>query len=83
MKTNVVYCPYRRQENPLVKKLGDLKTLYATSKSPLIKSLLYQTEQLVIYRVGNVEMIRRRMEDVFNPSQEERCFFEKLKKMLG
>lgn len=82
MRTRTIPCFYK-QENSLVKQLGDLKIAYASTQSFLIKSLLRQTEDLIIFRVGSAEKIKERMQKEINPSLEERCFFEKLKKLLN
>lgn len=82
MKQRIIPC-YYNQSDPLVKQLGDLKIAYATTHSFLIKSLLRQTEELIIFRVGSVESIKERMHKEINPTSEELCFFEKLKKLLN
>jgi len=82
MRKRVIPC-YYKQENPLVRQLGDLKIAYATTQSFLIKSLLKQAEDLIIFRVGSVEKIKERIKGEINPTLEERCFFEKLKKLLN
>ena len=82
MNKRVIQC-YYNQPNPKVQQLGDLKIAYATTHSFLIKSLLRQAEELIIFRVGSVESIKERMQKEINPTSEELCFFEKLKKLLN
>ena len=81
MKFRVIPC-YYNQSDPLVKKLGDLKIQYEETKSPLIKSILRQAEDLIIFRVGSVESLKKRIDEQINPTSEERCFFEKIKKII-
>lgn len=82
MKKRVIPC-YYNQSNPQVQQLGDLKIAYATTQSFLIKSLLRQAEDLIIFRVGSVERIKERIRNQINPTLEERCFFPKLEKILN
>ena len=82
MSVRIIPCYYKQSNNPIIKKLGDLKIDYAMTQSFLIKSLLRQTEDFVIFKVGSAERIKERMKREINPTLEERCFFEKLKKLL-
>ena len=76
-RARVMTCFYN-QSNPLIKQLGDLKISYATTESFLIKSLLRQAEDLIVFRVGNVENLKKRMNSIVNPTLEERCFIQSL-----
>ena len=81
IKKSILECLYN-QPNPLIQGLGDLKESYAMTQSFLIKSLLREAEELILLRIGDVEFLRKRMDSVINPTQEERCFMEKLRKLI-
>lgn len=76
-------CHYSNPTDRKIKGLCELKEQYSSSQSALIKSLLHQTEDLILFRVGSRTMILDRVKAVINPTQEERCFMAKLKKLLA
>lgn len=75
-------CHYANPSDRKIKELSELKDAYSTTQSTLIKSLLHQAEDLILFRVGSRTMIVNRIKSVVNPTLEEKCFFKKLKKML-
>ncbi len=76
-----VKCFYN-QPDPKIQALGDLKIQYATTQSFIIGSLLRQTEDLIMFRVGSIDKILERIKQEVNPTTEEKCCFVKLKKYL-
>lgn len=83
MPTSKIPCRYSKTTDAKIKGLSELKEQYCFSQSSFIKSLLRQTEDLILFRVGNKTMILDRVKAVINPTQEERCFIAKLKKFLA
>jgi len=78
-----VPCHYSNPSDRKIKELSELKDEYSTTQSSLIKSLLHQTEDLILFRVGSKNMIINRTKKVVNPTLEENCFIKKLKKVLS
>jgi hypothetical protein len=81
MSIKVFHC-YYNQSDPKIKKLGDLKIEYATTKSEWIQSVLRQAEDLIIFKVGEMRILKARFKEHRQFTQEEMCFREKLKKVL-
>ena len=81
MKSRVIPCFYN-QSDPLISKLGDLQISYSTTQSLWIKSVLRQMENLIVFRVGDVENLRIKLNSLEDPTLEERCFAEKVKQII-
>lgn len=81
MSVRVVPC-YYNQSDPKIRKLGDLKIEYATTKSEWIKSVLKQAEDLLIFKIGEMRILKSRLKEHRQFTQEEICFRDKLKQIL-
>lgn len=76
-----VSCCYNSND-PMIQKLGDLKIKYAETQSSLIKKVLKETEDLIVFRVGSILDIKEQLAKTKNLTSEEGKFFMELSKLL-
>ena len=81
MSIRVIPCLYKNS-NSLVEQLGDLKISYSATQNSWITNILSQMEDLILFRVGDIESLRLTMASIKNPTFEERCFLEKVNSIL-
>lgn len=78
MSVRVIPCYYCENQNPKVKKLGDLKIEYAYTQDEFIKKLLQKAEDFIVLKTGSFEEIEKMIKGTINPTEAQKNFSEKI-----
>lgn len=75
-------CIYN-QPDLQIKRIVDLKFEYFLSKNSFIKSVLQELDELVTFRVGSVESIRKKVSEKRPESAEEITFIKEVQAFIA